>query len=224
MSKGRKSSLNPSPQEGAVTRWRTQHGPVSLSPEQIVDAAGSIGRPYIASDILARFERSGRITREMRTAGEDFRNNFDRAHLEGLRCSQVEHIPGVRFAKNEAARILQAKRAVWAAIDAVGGIVSPGGSCLWNVIGLDCTLRDWAIQRSWNGMPMHQMSASGILIGALGAIASRNDTASPGRRVSERNWIDYRLLCSGTEGLKEKRTRRFRRTPWAQSSGDWGAV
>ena len=58
------------------------------------------------------------------------------------------------------------------ALEAAGGIGSPGGSCLWHVLGCGCSIREWAVRQSWNGRPVRQELAQGILIAALGILAS----------------------------------------------------
>ena len=67
-------------------------------------------------------------------------------------------------------RIEGARDAVWHAILAVGGIGSPAGSCLWHVVGLERSLKEWAFEQGWSGRRVSQEAASGILIAALGAL------------------------------------------------------
>ncbi|HMD64418.1 MAG TPA: hypothetical protein VKF83_10660, partial [Stellaceae bacterium] len=56
------------------------------------------------------------------------------------------------------------------AICAVGGLASPGGSVLWNVIGLEQTVKEWALSTGWSGRPIGEERASGILIATLCAL------------------------------------------------------
>ena len=67
-------------------------------------------------------------------------------------------------------RIEGARNVVWRAIQAVGGIGSPAGSCLWHVVGWERSLKEWALEQGWNGRRVSQEAASGILIAALGAL------------------------------------------------------
>ena len=60
--------------------------------------------------------------------------------------------------------------AVWRAVLAVGGPASPGGSCLWHVVGWGRSLKEWALEQGWSGRRVSQEAASGILIAALGAL------------------------------------------------------
>lgn len=74
----------------------------------------------------------------------------------------------------------------------VGGVASPSGSCLWHVVGLDCSVHEWAMRHGWNGRPIAQTQGQGILIGALGVLAAhyglaRHSAAStPTERTLER--------------------------------------
>jgi hypothetical protein len=36
------------------------------------------------------------------------------------------------------------------------GISSPAGSCIWQVVGLQRSVREWAIRQGWNGGPVRQ--------------------------------------------------------------------
>ena len=58
------------------------------------------------------------------------------------------------------------------ALEAAGGIGSPGGSCLWHVLGCGCSVREWAIRQGWSGQPVRQEQAQGILMAALGVLAT----------------------------------------------------
>jgi hypothetical protein len=66
---------------------------------------------------------------------------------------------------------LDARRRVHRALEALGGIGSPGGSCLWHVLGCGCSIREWAITRSWAGRPMRQEQGTGVLVTALGILS-----------------------------------------------------
>ncbi len=170
----RRLTRNPATDD-IITAERRQHGLVELFPTVIADAEGPSARPYRAVDILTMMERRGSITAAMRQAGEDFRHRFALAQLDPLRALDLsrlslgdkparrgDHAPGLRA---EAARI-----AVWRAIRAVGGIASPGGSCLWHVVGWERSLKEWAHEQGWAGRRVSQEAASGILVATLGAL------------------------------------------------------
>ena len=56
--------------------------------------------------------------------------------------------------------------------EALGGISSPAGSCVWHVVGLQRSVREWAIGQGWNGREVRQEQAQGILVAALGMLAA----------------------------------------------------
>lgn len=157
------------------TPERLRHGPVERIERPIGDAAGRPARPYRAVDTLASMERRGSITAAMRQAGEDFRARFARAHLDPLRALDLSTMRlGERGARPEqegpGQQIEAARRSVWRAIQAVGGVASPGGSCLWHVVGWECSIKQWALEQGWSGRRVSQEAASGILVAALGAL------------------------------------------------------
>jgi hypothetical protein len=65
---------------------------------------------------------------------------------------------------------------------ALGGISSPAGSCVWHVVGLQRSIREWAIRQGWGGRPLHLQQAQGIALAALDLLARhfgyRADTAA----------------------------------------------
>jgi hypothetical protein len=110
-----------------------------------------------------------------RQAGEDFRARFALAQLDPLRALDLSRLRlGERGLRPDndgpALRIEAARTAVWRAIQAVGGIASPAGSCLWHVLGWERSLKEWAQEQGWSGRRVSQESASGILVAALGAL------------------------------------------------------
>jgi hypothetical protein len=149
----------------APTPERLRHGPVEPLARPIADAAGRPARPWRAIDTLAIMEGRGSITAGMRQAGEDFRSRFAVAQLDPLRALDPSHlrIPelGPRPEKEAPApRIEAARRSVWRALQAVGGVASPAGSCLWHVLGWERTLREWAREQGWNGRRIKPESAA----------------------------------------------------------------
>jgi len=167
------SDLGPTPE-------RLRHGLVEPLAQPILDAAGRRSRPYRAVDTLAVMERRGSITPAMRQAGEDFRARFTVAQLDPLRASDPSHLriaeEGPRPDKAVPGPRAEAARAtVWRAVQAVGGIGSPAGSCLWHVVGWQLPLKEWALGQGWSGRRVSQEAASGILIAALGALESHLD-------------------------------------------------
>ncbi|MGH7001276.1 MAG: hypothetical protein ACREEA_07200, partial [Stellaceae bacterium] len=56
------------------------------------------------------------------------------------------------------------------ALKTLGGAASPAGSCIWHVLGCGWTLKEWSLRAGWNGRTLSPETASGILLGALGAL------------------------------------------------------
>jgi hypothetical protein len=42
---------------------------------------------------------------------------------------------------------------------------------VWHVVGLQRSVREWAIRQGWGGRPVRQEQAQGILVAALGMLA-----------------------------------------------------
>ena len=57
-------------------------------------------------------------------------------------------------------------------MEALGGISSPAGSCVWHVVGLQRSVREWAMRQGWGGRPVDHKAAAGILIAGLGMLAA----------------------------------------------------
>jgi Domain of unknown function (DUF6456) len=163
--------------ESPVSAERRQHGLIEESARPIADDAGRPARPYRVVDTLQIMERRGSITAAMRQAGEDFRVRFARAQLDPLRAVDLSRLQlGARNTRPDrdapGLRIEAARQAVWRAIQGVGGIASPAGSCLWHVLGWERSLKEWALEQGWSGRRVSQEVASGILVAALGALES----------------------------------------------------
>ncbi len=157
------------------TAERHGHGVVEQLGRPIADEAGRSARPYRTVDTLLLMERRGSITAAMREAGEEFRLRFAAAQLDPLHALDLSRlrVGGGAPTQGDATpglRIEAARDQVWRAIIAVGGLGSPGGSCLWHVVGWERSLKEWALEQGWSGRRVSQEAASGILIAALGAL------------------------------------------------------
>ncbi len=164
-----------SPDLIAPTPERMRRG-VELIDKAIADDDGRPSQPYRSIDLLAKMERRGAITAEMRQAGEEFQELFCLAQLDPLKAADHSR-PFVSGSINPgiSLRVEWARESVWKAIVSIGGLSSAGGSCLWHVMGLGQTLKEWALEQGWSGRRVSQHVASGILIGALGVLASASE-------------------------------------------------
>ena len=134
------------------------------------------GRPVLRHrvvDTVGKMLRSGTITQEMHDAAKDFQASFIVAQLDPLRALPVLRVPGTGREPDLSDRQLLARRRVHEAMAALGGISSPAGSCVWHVVGLQRSVREWAIRQGWGGRPVRQEQAQGILFAALGMLAAR---------------------------------------------------
>jgi len=135
------------------------------------------GRPALRHrvvDTLGKMLRAGTITPEMHEAAQDFQANFIIAQLDPLRALPILRVPGTGREPDLNERQLHARRRVHEAMEALGGLSSPAGSCVWHVVGLQRSVREWAMRQGWGGRPVRQEQAQGILVAALGMLATHS--------------------------------------------------
>jgi hypothetical protein len=158
-------------------RERLAHGAVIRAEATVKDFEGGIGLPWIGLDTLARMHRAGSITKEMRLAGDRFHDFFRRASFDSaLSAIDPTRIPAQRgkgghWGASEGSE--SARRQILWALDALGGMFSPGGSCAWFVLGCEHALETWARSKGWSGRPIPRATATGILLTDL-AILQRH--------------------------------------------------
>ena len=116
--------------------------------------------------------RAGTISHEMHDAARAFQADFTIANLDPIRAAIMLRVPGSGRERDLNERQLDARRRVHAAMEALGGINSPAGRCVWHVLGLQRSVREWAIRQGWNGRPVRQERAQGILVAALGMLVN----------------------------------------------------
>ena len=123
-------------------------------PEEVreADPDGRIVR-YRTVDSLGKLLRSGAITETMHDAGRAFQRDFQCAGLDPIRARPMM-LPLCGGGTPELTESqLDARRRVQEALKALGGIGSPGGSCLWHVLGCGCSIREWAIRCRFRSKP-----------------------------------------------------------------------
>ena len=132
------------------------------------------GRPVVhhrTVDTLGIMLRAGTITKDMHDSARDFQAQFTVARFDAIRCMPLVRLPGGGGAGDFTDAQVDARRRVGAALDALGGLGSPAGSCVWHVVGLQRSIREWAMRQGWGGKPVNEKHAQGILIAALGVLA-----------------------------------------------------
>jgi hypothetical protein len=137
------------------------------------DPDGRIVIHHRTVDTLGRMLKSGTIDQAMHDAAKDLEAAFIVAQLDPLRALPILRVPGTGREPDLNERQLDARRRVHEAMQALGGISSPAGSCVWHVVGLQRSVREWAIRQGWGGRPVRQEQAQGILVAALGMVVKR---------------------------------------------------
>jgi len=125
-------------------------------------------------DTLGKMLKSGTIDQAMHDAAKDFQAAFIIAQLDPLRALPILQVPGTGREPELNERQLDSRRRVHEALRALGGLSSPAGSCVWHVVGLQRSVREWALRQGWGGRPVRQEQAQGILVAALGMLATHS--------------------------------------------------
>jgi hypothetical protein len=147
-----------------------RHGDV-LEP---VYEADPDGRPVVhhrTVDTLGIMLRAGTISKDMHDATRDFQAPFTIARFDVVRCTPLVRLPGGGGPGDLTEAQVDARRRVRSALDALGGLGSPAGSCVWHVVGLQRSIREWAMRQGWGGKLIRVEQAQGILRAALGTLA-----------------------------------------------------
>ena len=168
----RKAARRAQPREdlSQPSKWRLQHGGFS---EPIRDADPETGTPVQhrrAVDTLGMMLANGTITAQMHEAGCMFRTLFRAAALDGMRATPLLRLPG-GGGDPLTERHVAARQRIGAALDALGGHDSAAGSCAWHVVGLEMSVREWAMRQGWGGRPVAPPQAQGILVATLSVLA-----------------------------------------------------
>jgi hypothetical protein len=155
------------------------------------DPDGRIVYHHRSVDTLGQMLKAGTIDQAMHDAARDFQAAFIVAQLDPLRALPILRVPGTGREPELNERQLQVRRQVHQAMAALGGISSPAGSCVWHVVGLQRSVREWAMRQGWGGRPVRQEQAQGILIAALGTMAAHlgyGEARLASRRMHVRPW------------------------------------
>jgi hypothetical protein len=113
------------------------------------DPDGRIVYHHRTVDTFGKMLRSGAISQEMHDAAKDFQAAFIVANLDPLRALPILRVPGTGRDPDLNERQLYARRRVHKALQALGGVSSPAGSCVWHVVGLQRSVREWAMRQGW---------------------------------------------------------------------------
>ncbi len=105
--------------------------------------------PRLAAALRALPGGAPDITQEMHDAGAVFRRQFRAAALDGLRGAALVRLPAAT-GETMTERQVQARRQVATALDVLGGPGGAAGSCVWHVVGLECSVRESPRRASGN--------------------------------------------------------------------------
>ena len=123
-------------------------------------------------DTLGRMLKAGTITCGMHDAARDFQASFTIASYDPPVCPALDRLGGAGSRADLTDLQLDARRRVMLSLDVLGGLGSPAGDCVWHVVGLHCSIREWAMRKGCGGKPIGEKQAQGILIAALGVLAA----------------------------------------------------
>jgi hypothetical protein len=135
------------------------------------DPDGRIVVHHRTVDTLGKMLRAGTITPEMHDAAKDFQAAFIIANLDPIRALPMLRVPGTGREPDLNERQVDARRRVHEALQALGGLSSPAGSCVWHVVGLQRSVRELGVRQGWGGRLVRPEQAQGMLIAALGMLA-----------------------------------------------------
>jgi hypothetical protein len=152
---------------------REQHSRVTRDDKQIIDARGDGGAPYRTDTTLGRMREGRDITLQEYLAGEDFARLFRAACHDDMRASDPSRVVvDVGQATWGAQGSEWARRRVREALDAVGGLSSPGALACWYVLGLEMSMRDFErFTHRFDRRPLSREGAKGALVQALAVLA-----------------------------------------------------
>jgi hypothetical protein len=125
---------------------------------------------------IDRMAQARTIDIEMHQAGQRFHADFERAQLAG-RYGTI-HLDGVSArGKSEIGdHVVAARQRVHLALEALGhrpeaARISASAEVCWWILGEEITIKAFVTRVRWTGREMNEGKASGVLIGALEALA-----------------------------------------------------
>jgi hypothetical protein len=146
---------------------RLAHQPFMSYAHQIADIDGNIGVPMIALSPLAIMVRHGTITAQLAAIGDTFNAQFRLASLDTLKAAAVDRLPTNLASQNwHGGGNERARSRIGAAITLLGGDQSIAAHCAWHVLGMECSVREWARMRLAGKVDR----AVGVVIATLSAL------------------------------------------------------
>lgn len=165
--------------------WRARHDPLGGKQRAVVrhgltmaDAQGTVSHPHRVFDTLAALHRRGAIDDPAYAAGERFRADWERAHLDPLHSPALDRVlGGGSGGEHISERALRARDEIWQALQALGGHATPIGAAAWHVLGFGQTIKDFASHSQLGrGRSLDERTARGLVIGACCVLAGHYGT------------------------------------------------
>jgi hypothetical protein len=153
------------------SKWRLQHGGFEGPVRAADPETGSPVEHRRAVDTVGLMLANDTITPVMHDAAVVFRTKFRAAALDDLQPMAWDRVPG-GSGDGMTERQASARRHVAEAMEALGGFGSAAGSAVWHVVGLECSVREWAQRQGWGGRPVGAPQAQGMLVAALCVLAA----------------------------------------------------
>lgn len=136
------------------------------------DPSGVTRTHAVVQGPLERMHARGSLSRPMLEAARRFHAHFQISHFSDIRSmSLVAPSSTPSHGGDLSDHQLDARNHVRTALNEIGGISSLLGSCMWHVVGLEHSMREWRVMRSWTERPLNAHNATGILIAALDHLA-----------------------------------------------------
>jgi hypothetical protein len=103
-------------------------------------------------DTLRLMLDSGAITPAMHAAARDFQAAFTIACFDCMPRLDLRLMArSPHDVRDLTDTQIAARERVAHALDALGGHGSPAGSCVWHVVGMQASIREWALRQGWGG-------------------------------------------------------------------------
>jgi hypothetical protein len=129
-----------------------------------------VGTPLRKVDSLKVMHMRGTISDAMLAAGRRFQRAFEDYHAGN--CSALDWRKIGRAGWKEPEFLRSGRwRELKEAMTVLGGRGAPAGSVCWHVLGEGVSIKEWAELHQWGRRPLHEKTASGVLLGALGVLA-----------------------------------------------------
>lgn len=152
--------------------WQVRPDGTALQFVQEADDEGRAVKHFRCVDTLGLLLKGGSISATQYDAGQQFATDFARAFASGIVTARLDGLPcGTRSGELLVERNARVARDVRAALDAVGGSITPAGEALWHIVGLGMSIREWALRSAWTGQSRSPKQARSILLGALTVLA-----------------------------------------------------